>query len=424
MIKQFLFSILILITINSIAQNSTFVFNDVIIHVGNGTVIEHGTLVVKNGKITYAGTLNNSYDAGATIVENMQGKNIYPGMIALNSEIGLKEIEQARATLDMTEVGVYNPNVRSVIAYNTDSKVIPTVRSNGVLLSEATPGGGIISGQSSVVKHAGWNWEDATIKSDIAMHINWPSVYTYDYVLGKNKVDPNYEKAVSDLKNFMLEAKAYCANETHAEKNLRFEAMRNLFSGKQKLFVNAYYAKEIISAVDLTKELNIQMVLISGGQVYHVLDLIKENNIPVVLESTFLLPSEEGEDVDMPYKLPSILQHNGILFGLTVSNEGSSYWNVRNLPFAAGISAGNGLTKEEALASVTYNNAKILGIDNEYGTLEVGKSATLFVSDGDVLDMMTSKLIYILIQGEIISVENWQTDLYKEYSGKYGIEVK
>ena len=155
-----------------------------------------------------------------------------------------------------------------------------------------------------------------------------------------------------------------------------------------------------------------------------MLDLIKENNIPVVLESTFLLPSEEGEDVDMPYKLPSILQHYGILFGLTVSIEGSSYWNVRILPFAAGIAAGNGLTKEEALASVTYNNAKILGIDDQYGTLEVGKSATLFVSEGDVLDMMTSKLIYILIQGEIISVENWQTDLYKEYSGKYGIEVK
>ncbi len=424
MIKQILFSIFILIAMNSIAQNFALVFNDVIIHVGNGTVIEHGTVVVKNGKITYAGALNNSFDAGATVVANMQGKHIYPGMIALNAQVGLKEIELARATLDMTEVGVYNPNVRSIIAYNTDSKVIPTVRSNGVLLSQPTPDGGVISGQSSLVKHTGWNWEDAAVQTDIAMHINWPSVYTYDYATGKNKLDPNYEKAVAELKNFILEAKAYCATEIHAEKNLRFEAMRNLLAGKQKLFVNAYQAKEIISAVDLAKEFNIQMVLVSGSAVSHVLNLLKENNITVVLESTFLLPSEEGEDVDLPYKLPAILQSNGILFGLTVSNEGSSYWNVRNLPFAAGIAAGNGLTKEQALAAVTYNNAKILGVENAYGTLEPGKSATLFVSEGDVLDMMTSKIIYILIQGEIISVENWQTDLYKQYSGKYGVEAK
>lgn len=424
MIKNILTSVLILMTINVIAQNSTLVFQDVIIHVGNGTVIEHGTLVIKNDKIIYAGALNNSYDNGAILVENMQGKDIYPGMIALNSAMGLKEIELARATVDFSEVGLFNPNVRSIIAYNTDSKVIPTVRSNGVLLSETTPGGGIISGQSSVVKHSGWNWEDAAVKMDLAMHMNWPSVYTYDYNTGKNKIDPGYEKNVDEIKNFFLEAKAYCSTSTHNEKNLRFEAMRNVLAGKQKLFVKAYYAKEIISAVNMAKELNIQMVLISGGQVYHVLDLIKENNIPVVLESTFLLPSEEGEDVDLPFRLPAILQSKGILFGLTVSDDGSSYWNVRNLPFAAGIAAGNGLSKEEALASVTYNNAKILGIENEYGTLEAGKSATLFVSDGDVLDMMTSKVIYILISGEIISPENWQTDLYRQYSGKYGIEVK
>jgi len=406
-------------------QNKVTVINDVTIHTGNGTVIEHGTIMIKNGRLDYVGELKTSFGESAVdLVVHPAGSHVYPGLIAVNAQIGLKEIEQARATLDFNEVGNYNPNIRSVVAYNTDSKVIPTVRSNGILLAQVMPAGGVINGQSSVVKLSGWNWEDAAVKTDIAMHINWPAVYSYDYPSGRYISNAKYADEVNGIRQFLNEAKAYCAVETHATKNLRFEAMRNLLAGRQPLFVKAYYAKEMISAVDLAKEFNIKLVLISGAQVAHVTDLLKENNIPVVLESTFLLPSTEDEDVDMPYKLPALLQEKGILFGLTVSNEGSSYWNVRNLPFAAGIAAANGLTKEQALSSVTWNNAKILGIEQDYGTLETGKSATLFISDGDMLDMQTSRISSVFINGEEVDVKNWQNDLYEKYSGKYGTEIK
>lgn len=421
------FLVIVLVLVNSIAyaQQVPVVISNATIHVGDGSIINNGMVIFKNGKLEYVGINKNSgYDENTASLIDGTGKHVYPGFIVANSELGLIELSAVRATRDTYEVGVFNSNVRSLISYNTDSKVIPTLRSNGVLIAQIVPGGGIISGQSSIVKLAGWNWEDAAIATDKGMHIYWPEAYGYNYYQETYELSKTYTSQVNNINSFTQEAKAYCNIADHQTKNLRFEAMRKVFSGEQKMFVKANTAKSIIGAVEYGKKFGIQIVIVGGTQSYRVIELLRENNIPVILETTHELPPMSGDPIDLVYKLPYLLTKAGILCGLTLSNGGDSYWNSRNLPFVAGSAAAYGLTKEEALQLITLNNAKILGIDGSYGTLTTGKSATLFVSQGDALDMKTSILTNIFINGERMKVENWQDDLNKKYEIKYGIEVK
>lgn len=413
---------MILMNNHVMAQQVPYVISGGTLHIGDGTIIENGLLIIRNGKIEYAGVAKESgYDSNTASLIDATGKHIYPGFIGLTTELGLKEISAVRATRDVYEVGEFNPNIRSIIAYNTDSKVIPTVRSNGILLAQPFPNGGTISGQSSVVKLSGWNWEDAVVATDGNMHMHWPGIYRYNWETGTYAANPDYAKEVDAVKQFFQEAKAYCASTSHPEKNLRFEAMRKVFTQEQKLFIRTNAAKGIIGAVDLAKEFGLQIVIVGGRQSYQVLALLKENNIPVLLESTHELPENEGDPIDLPYRLPAILRDAGIMCGLTINNEDASYWNLRNLPFQAGATIPYGMPKEEAVKMITLNNAKIAGIDAQFGTLSAGKSATLFISEGDALDIRTNQMSIMFIAGERIKPENWQDEQEHKYQLKYGI---
>jgi len=407
------------------AQQAPVVIYGGTVHVGDGTIIQNGMVVLRNGLIEYAGPANaGTYDSNVVSWVNARNKHVYPGFIGLQSELGLKEIEAVRSTRDVYEVGVFNPNVRSLIAYNTDSKVIPTLRSNGILLAQVVPKGGTISGQSSVMKLSGWNWEDAVVATDGNMHMQWPGAYRYDYVKNTIVINPDYQRSVDAIRVFLSEAKAYCSTTAPAIKNLRFEAMRKIFSGEQKMFIRANQAKEIIGAASMAKELGIKMVLVGGRQSYRVAALLKEQQIPVLLESTHELPPFDSDPVDLTFSLPAMLQDAGILVGLTISNDGSAYWNLRNLGFQAGTAVAYGLNAEEALRMITLNNAQIAGIDARFGTIATGKSATVFVSEGDALDMRGNSITHIFIAGERIKPENWQDQLEDTYRLKYGITPK
>lgn len=423
-IKQLLTIAFLLHIVATHAQQVPVAISGGRIHVGDGTVIENGLVIIQNGSIQYAGPMKESgYDANTASLIDATGKDIYPGFIGMGSTIGLNEITAVRSTRDAYEVGVYNPNIRSLIAYNTDSKVIPTVRTNGVLLAQVVPYGGVIGGQSSVFKMSGWNWEDAAIATDDNMHMPWPSVYNYDYE--KNTYGPNaqYRSEVEDIYTFFAEARSYCNGNAPRERNLRFEAMRKVLNGKQKLFISANSAKQIIGAVALSDSFHIKIVIRGGRQSYRVTELLKERNIPVLLEATHELPSYDGDPVDLPYKLPAMLHDAGIMCGLSVCNEGDSYWNLRNLPFQAGTAAAYGLNREEALKMITLNNAMLAGIDEKYGTIKTGKSATLFISDGDALDMGTNRLSIMFIAGERLKPDNWQSELSNKYELKYNIQI-
>jgi hypothetical protein len=399
-------------------------------HLGNDSVIQNSIIGIKNGKIILvadAKTANFDKTAYDEIID-AKGKNIYPGLIAPNSTLGLTEIESVRATNDFREVGTTLPNIRSLIAYNTDSKIIPTVRSNGVLLAQITPRGGLISGTSSVVILDGWNWEDAAYKTDDGVHINWPTIQGRKF-LDEDNIFPgpfeknkDYIKQTAVLKKLFADAKAYNETDVKVETNLRFEAMKGLFTGTQTLFIHSNAVKEMVEAINFVKQNKIQKVVIVGGKdSWMITDLLKQNNISVIISRVHDLPTYQEDDVDLPYKLPYLLQKAGVLFCL--NNEGDmEAMGARNLPFMAGTAAAYGLTKEQALRSVTLNTAKILGIDKTTGSIEVGKDATIFISTGDALDMKSNNVERAFIKGTNIDLNTDQNDLYEKYKKKYGIK--
>ncbi|MFB9841991.1 amidohydrolase family protein [Mucilaginibacter ginsenosidivorans] len=407
------------------AQTKPVTITGATIHIGNGQVINGGYITFDKGKITAIGEGSPSNTNGADVID-AAGKQVYPGFICPATTLGLVEIEEgARGTVDDDETGDINANVRSIIAYNTDSKVIPTVRSNGILLAQPTPAGGLISGQSSIVQLDAWNWEDAAYKTDIGIHMNWPVIRPQ----GRRRAQPTpgtpqespeerMLKALDAIDNLFTEAKAY-AEAKPAVINLRFEAMKGLFNGTKKLFVNADGAKEIVQAINFGKKLGISVVIVGGKESYLVTDALKNNNVPVIIRETQALPERDDDDVYLPYKLPKILQDAGVLYGLT----GTGFWRQRNLPFEAGQACGYGLTKEQAVSMITLNNAKILGIDKTTGTLEVGKDANLFISKGDALDMITIDVQKAFIQGRDINLDNLHKQLYRKFAAKYGIKA-
>jgi len=390
-------------------------------HLGNGDVIENSAIAFEQGKITLtadAATIRIDRSAYDTII-SIQGREVYPGFIAMNTTLGINEIELVRATNDYNEAGSLNPSSRSIIAYNTDSKVTPTVRSNGVLLAQITPQGGLVSGSSSVVELDAWNWEDAAYKTDEGIHLNWPSMRIFKAWWAKPEEEQkkNMDKDLQNLHALFDDALAYSKIKEPEVKNQHLEAMRGLFSQSKKLYVHCNYVKEIVAAVSFCKNYKVKMVLVGGSDAWQVTGLLKENKVPVVLVRTHDLPAREDTDVDMPYKLPFILQQAGVDYCVSVDG----FWQVRNLMFNAATPVAYGLTKEQAIASITSSPARILGIDQTTGTLETGKDATLFVSSGDALDMKSNHVELAFIRGKMISLDNIQTQLNRKFRNKYGL---
>jgi imidazolonepropionase-like amidohydrolase len=426
-------SLLILITAN--AQDDVYPAKDYkgvlfitngTIHVGNGQVIENGTIKIDNGKIVAVGQ-NISASQDAKVVD-AKGKQIYPGLILPVTDLGLKEIANGvRGSNDYEELGDLNPSIRSIVAYNTDSKIIGTLRASGILLASVTPQGGTISGSSSVVQLDAWNYEDATYKLDGAIHLNLPTFIArpnrFAFFLGlpQERTDPTKQalEKVAEIKSFFRQAKAYLQETTHKETNLKFESVKGLFDKKQKLFVHGDQVKQMLIAIDFVKEFGFDVVMVGASESFQIADLLKQNNIAVILQEEHALPATEDDDVDQPYKTPYQLQKAGVLFALNDQHDESRY---RNLMFNAGTAAAYGLTKEQALQAITLNSAKILGIDDRTGSLEVGKDANIVISDGDILDMRTSIISAAFIQGRQVSLENKQTQLYERYMKKYGLK--
>jgi hypothetical protein len=400
------------------------------IHVGDGKVIEHGYLMFDKGKIIGVGdaTLVKFALTDAKVI-TLNGKHIYPGFIAPITNLGLAEIEAVKATIDDDELGENNAHVRALIAYNTDSKVQATLRSNGILMAQVTPKGGTISGSSSVVQLDAWNWEDAALKKDDAMHIVWPVTPRNRGGFGGGGrfgggattagVDPNERTnaAIAELNQFFTEAKSYM-DTSPSVNNTRLGAMKGLFNGSQKLFITADSQKDIVASVNFAKKYGITPVIVGGDEAYLLTDFLKNNNVAVVVKQPHALPNNADDDVNMPYKNVSVLANAGVT--VVISIDG--FWQQRNLPFMAGTASAWGMGKEEALKTITLNAAKAMGIDQTTGSLEVGKDATFFISAGDALDMRTNKVEEAFIQGRAINLDNLHKQLDKKFSDKYGIK--
>lgn len=403
-------------------QQETITLSGGTAHIGDGTVLENSIIILENGKITAVGGPSMAIKGK---IMDIRGKHVYPGIIAPVSTLGLVEIDAIRQSDDEDEIGDFIPNIRSIIAYNAESQVVESMRPNGVLLAQVTPQGGSISGTSSIVQLDAWNWEDAAIKTDDGIHVHWPNTFRRGrWWMGEDrgyKPNKDYEVDVDKLISYLKNAKAY-GSATEVSVNEGFKACQGLFDGTKKLYLYADGEKEIIDGVSKLKEVGVQsIVLVGGSDAYKIIPFLKSNNIPVLVDRVHSTPDRDDDDYDMPYKLPKLLAEGGLLVGLNARGQ-MERMNSRNLPFYAGQVAGQGLPKEEALKLITSNTAKILGIESSYGTLSTGKSATLFVSEGDALDMRTNQITHAFIDGRMVSLETHQTELWHRYAEKYGQE--
>ena len=393
--------------------------------VSNGVI--KGAILFENGKIMrIAENISPSLE---TKVIDLDGKHVYPGLIAAVTGIGLVEINAVPVTNDHSERGDFNPNVRANVAYNPDSEIIPTTRSNGVLIANVAPASGLVSGQSSIMMMDGWTWENATLLHPSGLHVNWPNMGIRTggrfRMPAKRQIEQR-QKALQSLDKMIEDGRAYSklrqtktrkAEEYHNE-DLRFESLLDYVNGKLPIYIHANEVRQIEAAVSWSKRHKLNIIIVGGRDAWRTTTLLKSNNIPVIYESVTSLPSRRFEDYDQAYKSPALLYQAGVQFCIASSGSAGSAYKVRNLPNHAAMAAAYGLPKDIALRSVTLSAAEIIGIDKQVGSLEPGKDATLFISNGDPLDIRTN-ILQAYIQGRTIDMNDKHKILYHKYQEKY-----
>lgn len=381
-------------------------------------ILEQASIIFDKGKITAIGA-NLPLPAGADVID-CSGKSIYPSFIAPNSTVGLTEIDAVRATRDASETGAWNPNARGDVAYNPDSEIIPTVRSNGILIANVSPQGGWVAGRSSLMMLDGWTREDASLKRTSALMVTMPNMVAFSAPYIKKTADEQRKESENQLKElytYFYRAREYSKLARAGavrEKDIRMEAMREVFENEVPIIVGADEVKQIYAAIDFAKEFQTKLIILGGADSWRCLPAIKASGASIILNRTHSLPQRDEEPIDQPFRLPSILVKNGIRFAFS---EGGM-WQQRNLPFEAGTAVSFGLTEAEAIRALTIDPATMFGVQNQVGSLEVGKDATLFVSSGNALDGLTNNVTNAWIQGRPVDLRSKQTRLAEKYRAK------
>lgn len=385
--------------------------------ISNG-IMENSDILFENGKITAIG--NDITLPDNTNIIDVSGKNVYPGMIAPNSSIGLIEIGALAVTNDKAEIGRINPDVHSHIAYNPDSEIIPTTRSNGVTSAHIVPSGGLLSGQSSLINMDGWTKEDAMVEQSLALHLNWPraSVITA-WWMDKSAEDQKKESAenIKKLYDYFDKALAYKLAKD-ADPNLKIDskldAMYAAVSGNMPVYIHASDLRQIEMAVSFAEKYKLNIVIVGGRESWKITKLLVDKKIPVILSRTQANPMRHDYGYDLSYKTPNLLFQAGVKYCLSYGSAS----NTRNLPFNAGQAVAFGLPHSEALRSVTLSTAEILGVSDRLGSLEIGKSATIIVSTGDLLDIATNNIELEFIDGKTVNLDNRHKEFYRKYKAK------
>ncbi|MFB2655563.1 amidohydrolase [Shewanella xiamenensis] len=386
------------------------------VHTVSQGVLTNTDVLIENGKISALGPQLhvNGADGKAQVID-ATGKHLYPGLIALDTSLGLVEIEMVRPTVDNAEVGDFNPQISAATAYNPDSELLPTIRSNGITHAQIVPSGDGLAGQSVVVDLDAWTIEDALHPSEGQFHVYWPQIKRIpEDEKGKAKAIEKNQQAINQLITAFEDGYRYFLSQNTQDAdhkpNLRWQAMLPLYQGKATLFAHADSVNQIEQVIALTKKYQFKLVIVGGYDAWRLASSLREVNASVIYPHTLSLPKRKDEPVDLPFKIPSLLANAGIPYALGFSSD----WNSRNLPYAAGYSAAYGVTAEQALKSVTLDAAKLLGI-NDLGAIEVGYQGSVVLSDGDILDPMSNKIDAIWIEGRQIDLNNRHQQLYQKY---------
>ncbi len=403
-------------------QKRPIIIRNATVHTVSGETIQNGCVLFKDGKITEIG-VNLSFPGDAETIE-AKGQHVYPGLMDSYSHLGLVEIDSIKASIDTTEIGNLNPNVRAAVAFNPDSEAIPVARANGVLLSVIAPNGGLISGRAAVMVLDGWTWEGMTLLPDAAMAASWPRFAAGPRGRrgGDAEAAPTTDSdRLGPLHDLMREVKAYGFARSKAPKeqpiDLRLEAMLPVMERKTPMLVQANTTKQIQTAIAFCKQYNLKLILMGGADAMQCVNLVKEAKVPVVVAGVYRLPSRRDAAYDAAYTLPAQLHEAGIPFSIASDGRfGAS--GVRNLPYHAATAAAFGLTEEQALRSITLSPAEIFGVSDRVGSLTVGKDATLIITDGNILETPT-QVLKAYVQGRQVDLSSKHTQLNDKYKAKY-----
>ena len=397
----------------------------------SGETLSPGQLLVKDGKIVAVGTMLKAADAKKI---DLKGMHLFPGLIAATSSLGLTEISAVRATQDTTEVGAYTPDVKSWLAVNPDSELLPVARANGITHFLAVPMGGIVTGQSGLIAMRGWTSEEMAVKRPVALHLFWPAMnldttpreQTKDKSKWKSLEDQAEErqKKLKEIDDFFAEARAYAtarqaANDSKTEfsKIPAWEAMLPFLRGEIPLMIHADELRQIKAAVNWASAHQYKMILAGGRDAAQAVDLLATQNIPVVYESTFDQPARDSDAYDIHFQTPALLHRAGVKVIFSPGLGGMTAAHTRNLPYAAAQAVAFGLPEAEALKGLALYPAQALGVADRLGSLEAGKEATFFAADGNILDIR-SNVKRMWIAGEEINLKSRHTRLYEKYKNR------
>ena len=394
------------------------------VHTVSGEDIANGRVRFENGRIVAVGGSEVSTDGSQVI--DASGQQLYPGYIAADSTLGIAEVSAVRATVDVAEVGANNADVRADTAFNADSEIIPVTRANGVLLALSVPGSGsgnVIAGRSALMQLDGWTQEDMLVKAPVALHVNWPggAVPSWLPAPAQNAAREAQKQGRNTLRDAFEAAKRYAAARgtgNGRQTDRRLEAMLDAVEGRQPVFFQADDAQSIQESLDFAREFDLKAVIVGGADAWQLADALKAQNVPVVLSGLNRLPRGRADAVDSIFSGPAKLAAAGVEFA--ISNGGGSFStsNLRNLPYQAAAAVPYGLTPAQALRAITLTPARILGVDDRYGSIGNGLSATMFLAEGDALEPAT-RVTRAWIDGREIDLGSRHTQLYDKYRQKY-----
>lgn len=391
------------VTVPAPPQSGPVALRGATIHTVTNGVIENGTIVFERGVITAVGA-DVEIPAGARTID-VTGKHIYPGLIDAYSTVGISEIGAVDVTNDTNELGEFNPNALPAVAVNPESRHIGTSRSNGVLVTLTTPGGGLIPGLSSAMNLDGWTWERMTLEAAAALNVNWP-----------NPRNPSeYDERIRQIREFFAQARAYrdarAADAGATLSDSRLEAMIPALDGSMPVVVAANDVRQIQDAMRWAEEENLRLVIRGGEDAIHVASHLAERGIPVIVTATMDAPGRDWEPYDEAYSRAARLHEEGVKVAVS---GGSSAAYTNRLPYEAGVAVAFGMPEEEALKTVTLHPAQFMGIDDRVGSLEPGKDATLLVTTGSPLDYL-SEIEQAYIEGREIDM----MDVHRAFFEKY-----
>jgi len=408
----------------------TFAIRNARIVTVSGPDIENGTVVIRDGKIEAVGT-NVNVPAGAHTIDG-RGLSVYPGMIDAGTNMGLVEVPQgANGTVDLSEVGELNPNAKAIIAVNPHSAHIGVTRVEGITNTLTAPTGGLISGQAALINLLGTAPKEMAVVPQAALVINYPRIGFGGGGFGGGFQQPANladtltanERQVEQIRKMLRDAEAYGrAQDAYAkdkslprpDRNVVLEPLVPYVRGEQPVIFRADREAEIRGAIRFAEEMKLKPIILGGNDAWKVASLLKEKNVPVILTGIFSLPSREDDAYDSLYENPAKLQQAGVRFCISTGDAGPE---VRNLAQYAGMAAAFGLSKADAVKSVTLYPAQILNVADRLGSIEAGKMANLVVTDGDLLEIRT-RIRFLLIDGRPVVLSSRHTELNDAFKNR------